>query len=479
LKKIIKLSTLIIFLLSIVNLSMADMEKQPSAELKNISLQKSEIHLEAMIKLEGEFEYQSFEISNPPRLVVEFYPVGNILTDPYLDIYSFGVDRIRTGKFQALRARVVFDLSEKLPFYRIKDVEDGIKVIFWQDEELGIEEVEKIEKVEIIKEEPKKEELAELKNISFQKINNQLEVKIDLEGKFYYQILGLTSPFRLIIDFWPVGNISTDPYLDIHNFGVDAIRTGEFQPQVGRVVFDLSEKVPSYKIKQVNGGVDVVFWHEEEFEEKVGEVEEEMVVKEEKIKEVEEVKEVEIREAIMEKKFEIEKIENSMIGFSLGSYNVRDDRFEDIYGKRGAIFGLELSRLVYNTKNHNFDVCLGVQFFSKTGASTVTKEETKFSIIPLSISGRYLFKVNNFIPFASIGLDYYNYKERSVLHDTSGSTTGYHFQGGIYYQIPKFEFMKIKLYVKYTKAKAKEDDFDVELGGTELGIKLAYGFNLL
>jgi len=32
--------------------------------------------------------------------------------------------------------------------------------------------------------------------------------------------------------------------------------------------------------------------------------------------------------------------------------------------------------------------------------------------------------------------------------------------------------------MKYTKAKAKENNFEVDLGGTELGINLVYGFNL-
>jgi len=477
----IKLSTLIIFLLSIVNLSIADMEKQPSAELKNISFKKSEAHIEAIIILDGEFNYQSFELSNPSRLVVEFFPVEKISADPYLEIHEFGVEGIRTGKYQPLKARVVFDLSEKIPFYRIEEVEKGIKVIFWQDEELEVEELEKTKKVATV-EELKKEELIELKNISFQKIDDQIEVKIEVKGEFYYQILGLTDPSRLVLDFWPVEKILTNPYLEIHEFGVEGIRTGKFQQQVNRVVFDLSEKHPSYKIKRVDGGIDLVFWHGEEFKEKVEKVREEAVVKEEKIKEVkgaQEIKKVEIKEAITGKKLEVEKIENSMIGFSLGSYNVQDERFKNIYGEgKEAIFGLELSRLVYNTKNHNFDVCLGVQFFSKTGASTATNEETKFSMRPISLSGRYLFKIKDFFPFASIGLDYYNYKEKCVIQNTSGSTTGYHFQAGIYYQIPKFTPIKIKLYMKYTKAKAKENNFEVDLGGTELGINLVYGFNL-
>jgi hypothetical protein len=44
---------------------------------------------------------------------------------------------------------------------------------------------------------------------------------------------------------------------------------------------------------------------------------------------------------------------------------------------------------------------------------------------------------------------------------------------------PTIEFLRIKLYYKFTKVKALENEIEVELGGNEYGVGLCFGFNFL
>ena len=83
------------------------------------------------------------------------------------------------------------------------------------------------------------------------------------------------------------------------------------------------------------------------------------------------------------------------------------------------------------------------------------------------------------MPFVGFGADFYNYEETSALANTTGSASGSHFQAGLYVVFPKAEFLRLKIYYKYTKVTATESGFDIGLGGPEYGLGLTFGFNVL
>jgi hypothetical protein len=131
-----------------------------------------------------------------------------------------------------------------------------------------------------------------------------------------------------------------------------------------------------------------------------------------------------------------------------------------------------------------FDISAEARLYQKTGAATVSQEEAKFSLKPIiSIAPRLLFHTKYAILFAGGGIDFYSYKEESSLYGTAGSisnsASGSHFQAGIYLIPPTIEFLRIKLYYKFTKVKALENEIEVELGGNEYGVGLCFGFNFL
>jgi hypothetical protein len=107
----------------------------PISVLKEVIFQKIEIaeELQVIIKVEGPFLIETFELIAPKRLVIDFTPVTMIEAEPITQVNDTGVLNIRTGQFQSTVARVVFDLDIRIPSHSITTLPDGVKVTFWQE----------------------------------------------------------------------------------------------------------------------------------------------------------------------------------------------------------------------------------------------------------------------------------------------------------------------------------------------------------
>jgi len=173
-----------------------------------------------------------------------------------------------------------------------------------------------------------------------------------------------------------------------------------------------------------------------------------------------------------------EKTKNTFIGIFTGIYNIRDDRFKQIYKGHGYIYGFGLSKKLYNLNQHNFYLSLDFKFYSKKGKSTVTEEDTKLILRPISLGGTYMVAVKRITTFAEIGVDYYPYKEKSALHSTSGTAWGFHLKGGVLIPLSILKPLKGKIYFRYSEAKTVENDLEVNLGGIEYGIGIIYELNI-
>ncbi len=314
-----------------------------------------------------------------------------------------------------------------------------------------------------------------LKSISYQRLDKGLEATILLEGPFVFQTFTLTNPNRLAIDFSPVERIEAELYYEVNVMGLTSLRTGEFAPQIVRVVFDFTDQMLAYEIKKIEGGI-VVRLSAEAPKPPVP------VMDEKKIEaEVQRRLAQAIRREIPPK----ENFFNTMIGLTVGSYKIPDARFAEIYQDESApLYGLNLSRTLASVGNFQFDISVEARMYQKTGAATVSQEEAKFSMVPIiTIAPRFLFQTKYIMPFAGAGLDFYSYKEESPLYgdigSISNSVSGWHYQAGVYLIPPTLEFLRIKLYYKFTKVRAIENEIEVELGGNEYGVGLCFGFNFL
>jgi len=156
----------------------------------------------------------------------------------------------------------------------------------------------------------------------------------------------------------------------------------------------------------------------------------------------------------------------------LGSYNIQEPRFKEVYEKGGGIQGILLSSALF----YNLDFYTEIKAFYKVGKLTYTKEETKFLLVPVSLGVRFVFPSQIVLPYIGVGGDIYFYYENNPIGTVLNMAKGYHVLGGAYLQLGKNFPLLLNAKLKYTVAKAKENDLSIQLGGLEYGIGLAFSF---
>lgn len=109
--------------------------------LKEISYKKTPVagQLVVTVRLEGSFAFETFALTGPMRLVIDFSPVSGIDAPPVTTVNDAGLRNIRAGQFLPSVARVVFDLDDRAPSYSITSLPDGVKVAFWREASAGVE----------------------------------------------------------------------------------------------------------------------------------------------------------------------------------------------------------------------------------------------------------------------------------------------------------------------------------------------------
>jgi hypothetical protein len=188
-----------------------------------------------------------------------------------------------------------------------------------------------------------------LEQIIISKETNTLEVKILLNRYTTSDYLKLSEPNRIVIDFFETENISASRQIDVNDFGIISVRAGMYKTDTARVVFDLGQTIPFYKVEAIQDGVRVLFWLEEVTE----------VKKEEGISE-----KIQVKEAVCHLKVEPVKA------------NLDDLIFMDMSGSRNARF-MEVD--VFNSE--------GVKIDTNRLTPESPKRETRFNK-----PGVYIFK---------------------------------------------------------------------------------------
>jgi hypothetical protein len=325
---------------------------------------------------------------------------------------------------------------------------------------------------------------AVIKSIGYVKTDAGLEITVSIDGVFVHKTSVLSSPNRLVIDVSPARRIQAHPAYEVNAFGVTKIRTGQYKRQVSRVILDFSGPIPAYDIEKTGSGLVVKIRIAPEATGKTAApaVSLPPVVENKPAEDVKPAPKAEVVAPAAEGEAGAMPpgFYNMSVGVLLGTHKSSDTRFQDVYGADTALqFGLNLSRTLIYVRGFQVDLSLEARTLSKTGKATLSGEEAKISLIPLTAAGRLLFQTKYIIPFIGAGGDWYHYKEESAIATTSGWARGYHFQGGLYIVVPGADFLRVKLYYKYTKVTATANEISVKLGGPEYGVGLSFGFNFL
>jgi hypothetical protein len=325
---------------------------------------------------------------------------------------------------------------------------------------------------------------AVVKAVTFVASETSFEATVTVSGECLCQTLVLADPSRLVLDFAPASGIEAKAITEVNAFGVTNIRTGMFQPMIARVIFDFSGGIPPYEIKKTATGFTVVFTKPEEAAAKAEapQIKAEAPPVKAEEKPAAPVPQFE-RPARAEESADVPMpvgFKNTTIGVFGGTYSNPSSDFQEVYGSESTLqYGLNLTRTLLNAKGFQIDASFELRTFSKTGQATLSGDEAKIVLTPVTIAGRLLYQAKYIMPFIGFGADFYNYEETSALANTTGSASGAHFQAGFYIIFPKVEFLRLKAYYKYTKVTANMDGFDIGLGGPEYGFGLSFGFNAL
>jgi hypothetical protein len=109
---------------------------------------------------------------------------------------------------------------------------------------------------------PRPADVSDLHEIAFVKSGAAVEVSVLIRGEFGNDVFRLTKPERLVFDISPINTLSAAPQTEIHWGGILRVRTGKFNTEVARLVFDLETAAVNYKIDRTDAGLKITFWKE-------------------------------------------------------------------------------------------------------------------------------------------------------------------------------------------------------------------------
>jgi hypothetical protein len=144
--------------------------------LEQIITSKEQNALEVRILLSLYTKSECIEVSEPNRLVVDFAETENITASRRIDVNDFGIIAIRAGMYKSDVARVVFDLQDEDPLYRIEDIQGGVRVLFW------LKEAAAEKKEEVIQEKIQEKDAIGRLNVKPVKANLNDSIHVDMSG---------------------------------------------------------------------------------------------------------------------------------------------------------------------------------------------------------------------------------------------------------------------------------------------------------
>jgi hypothetical protein len=165
-------------------------------------------------------------------------------------------------------------------------------------------------------------------------------------------------------------------------------------------------------------------------------------------------------------------IRQGALEFSLSGYDMNEPRFDAVYKPGGLMYGLSLSTAIVSNVNFYLDI----KYHSREGELTFSKEKTNLYIVPVNLGLRYIFPFGFINPYLGAGLDFYFYYEENPIGTVLNYTNGYHISGGTYIRFSPSVPVLINIRLKYTWAKAEENNISIQLGGFEYGAGLAFAF---
>jgi len=154
-----------------------------------------------------------------------------------------------------------------------------------------------------------------------------------------------------------------------------------------------------------------------------------------------------------------------------GSYfSSENSIFRDVYGS-AAKFGLEGGLDIAK----NVSVFAGLDYLHKSGGLTVTEEETRVWITPLSVGVRYEIPAGNKLRFhVGAGIQEVFFKEEASLGTVKENALGFIVKGGGVYRLT--DAIGIDLFLAWSTCQMTHEGLDFKVGGLDLGAGIEIRF---
>lgn len=155
---------------------------------------------------------------------------------------------------------------------------------------------------------------------------------------------------------------------------------------------------------------------------------------------------------------------SALLRFELkGSYfSSESSVFKDVYG-RPSKPGFELGLGIVK----NLSLWAGMDYIQKGGGLTVTDEETRVRLIPVSAGLRYEIPAGPVLFHLAVAIQEVFFREESILGTVEKSALGYMAKGGLMVRISKA--IGLDLFAGWSTCKMKNEDVEFEVGGLDLG----------
>jgi len=151
-------------------------------------------------------------------------------------------------------------------------------------------------------------------------------------------------------------------------------------------------------------------------------------------------------------------------------FNPSEQVFKDIYGG-GSMYGIKAEKSRVYKK---FGIIVEAGYFEKKGKLSFTKEDTTVKITFLGPGIIYQLTKGRFDLYGGAGFRYYYFEERNPIGHAQEGGVGYFLSVGTYIHIMKNFYADVG--INYSGCQVKPAELEVEIGGIEAGIGLAYEF---
>lgn len=164
------------------------------------------------------------------------------------------------------------------------------------------------------------------------------------------------------------------------------------------------------------------------------------------------------------------------IGLRAGSFLPGDGVLREVYGSSGLLLGLTAGFDLYRSAGFSLAAGLDAGRFSRTGASTLSATPSSLTLMPVAASLRARLGAGKLTFWLEAGGKIVFYTEDSKWLLSKGSTLGFLAGGGAEWAFGAGPALQV--FVRWSQADEKLEDFTVHLGGWEVGASLIYRFGI-